>query len=103
MLFSSHHGTPFNIGSPDPEISISDLAKTLQTIIPTNPSIVYLKSSDDQYLKHNPNRRCPDISRARNLLDFNPCIKLEDGLTRAYEFYNSEYSDFNSTESDAKL
>ena len=103
VLFSSHHGTPFNIGSPDPEISISDLAKTLQTIIPTNPSIVYLKSSDDQYLKHNPNRRCPDISRARNLLDFNPCIKLEDGLTRAYEFYNSEYSDFNSTESDAKL
>lgn len=103
VLLSNHHGTPFNIGSPNPEISILDLAKTLQTIIPSSPSIVYSKSSDDQYLKHNPNRRCPDITRAQKLLNFKPSIKLEDGLKRSYDFYTSVYSDFNSKESSVKL
>ena len=43
------------------------------------------KSQDEDYLKDNPNRRFPDLSKARKLLNYIPEVNLEEGLSRWYK------------------
>ena len=45
-------------------------------------------SDDEDYLTDNPNRRCPNIDKARSELDFNPNISLEEGLKRSLIWYS---------------
>ena len=44
--------------------------------------IQFAKSLDTKYLVDNPQRRCPDINKARKELNYSPKITIEDGLTR---------------------
>lgn len=80
----------FNIGQSGPEISIYYLAQIYRKI-----GIMHfdyrgiIKSKvhyDCNYLTNNPRRRCPDISKARNLLRYNPSIQIEDGVLRYLSF-----------------
>jgi UDP-glucuronate decarboxylase len=51
------------------------------------------KSDDADYMTDNPNRRCPDITKARTLLNYNPTIHVEEGIGRFLEFlkiYNGQ-------------
>ena len=45
------------------------------------------ESADKHYLTDNPQRRCPDISKARQMLGYDPNMTLEEGLRRTYEYY----------------
>ena len=47
---------------------------------------VYGTSPDAEYLSDNPNRRCPDISKARQLLGYAPSIDVHDGVRRYLSF-----------------
>lgn len=89
-LLSSFHGQIFNIGSDSPEVSIYDLAQLIKKII-GNPStkINLATSTDKHYLTDNPSRRCPDLSKARRLLAYEPSITLEHGLELTYAYYQS--------------
>ena len=87
ILLSEFDGEEFNIGSDKPEISVKDLAELVLKISKSNRSIRLIENSDIKYLVDNPNRRCPDISKARILLNFDPKFTLEQGLKRTYEFY----------------
>ena len=49
--------------------------------------VVYQESSDKAYLTDNPNRRCPDISKAREHLGYEPEMAIADGLKRALTWY----------------
>ncbi len=42
----------------------------------------YATSDDKEYLTNNPQRRCPNIDKARRILDYNPTIFVEEGVTR---------------------
>jgi UDP-glucuronate decarboxylase len=76
----------FNIGSDGPELTIIELAKLYQKIgdelFGYDGQIVFQTHSDKEYLIDNPNRRCPDITKARNLLQYEPQIHIEEGIRR---------------------
>ena len=42
----------------------------------------------DVYMVDNPNRRCPDISKARREIGYEPAFDLEEGLRRTLIWYN---------------
>jgi dTDP-glucose 4,6-dehydratase/UDP-glucuronate decarboxylase len=86
-LLSSHNGEPFNIGTEEPEISMRDLATQLLRVAGSSRKVVYQASQEADYLTDNPNRRCPNISKARNLLGYSPSVSLEEGLGRMLEWY----------------
>jgi UDP-glucuronate decarboxylase len=87
VLLSSHHAEPFNIGAEFPEISMRDLAALLLKIAGSCRTVVYQPSDELHYLTDNPNRRCPDITRARSQLGYEPLVDLETGLRRTLEWY----------------
>ena len=86
-LLSGHNGESFNIGSDRPEISIRQLAVQVVNVTGTKRSIVFGSDTDPKYLVDNPQRRCPNISKAKRCLGFDPKVSLEEGLSRLYAYY----------------
>ncbi len=89
------HGDFFNIGIEKPEISIKNLAQLFVDAgkrlgIYKHSDIIYLKSTDPNYLIDNPNRRCPNISKAKKILSYNPSITVENGIERYLKFLNTK-------------
>lgn len=80
----------FNIGMDQPEISIKDLAqlyvKHAKVIMDYRGIVQYGKSSEEEYLTDNPNRRCPNIEKAKKLLKFQPSISVDEGVRRYLKF-----------------
>lgn len=76
----------FNIGSDGPEISVAELAQVFARVagreLGREPTVRYRPSGEADYLTDNPQRRCPDIGKARRLLGYDPEIGLEDGIGR---------------------
>ena len=66
-----------------------DLAKQTIKTSNKNLNVIYKKSVDKEYLSDNPMRRCPNIDKAKKLLNYNPKISLDDGLKRTYNYYLS--------------
>ena len=81
----------FNIGMDRPEISVLQLARifqqTGQRLTGYKGEVIFEPSSDKDYLTHNPNRRCPDIRKAKHLLSFNPGILVDEGVERFLKYY----------------
>lgn len=80
MLLSHHNGEVFNIGS-DQAVSMRELAQVFGRI-DEPPLEVTWQEEPEAHLKGAPSRVCPDISKARRLLGYNPCVGLEDGIRR---------------------
>lgn len=80
----------FNIGNKKPEISISQFAEIFvekgKQILNYSGSIIYEKSSENDYLTDNPSRRCPNLEKAKKLLGFNPSIDVNEGVQRFLDF-----------------
>lgn len=76
----------FNIGNSSPEISVMQLAKMYREIgkeLFDYSGDVILKTHDDpQYLTNNPQRRCPNITKATTMLKYYPQISLDEGIKR---------------------
>lgn len=90
VLLSDHNGEAFNVGNDHTEISMSGVAETMQ-IVAGKPKIgvEYHISEDGDYLTDNPQRRCPDISKIRERLGWEPRIDLETGLGRTLDYYRA--------------
>lgn len=84
----------FNIGIDKPEIKVSKLAEIFCSVgnelFGYTGKIYYENSSDPEYLKDNPNRRCPDILKARNKLGYDPKVGVEEGVRRYLQFLSKE-------------
>ena len=54
--------------------------------------VVRRPSAEADYLVDNPNRRCPNIEKARGDLGYNPSVLIDEGLRRAltWYYYNRE-------------
>lgn len=80
----------FNIGIDRPEITVRELAEIYaeagRKVCDFQGKIVYGQSADKDYLTDNPERRCPDITRARERLGFNPEIHVAEGVERYLQF-----------------
>jgi UDP-glucuronate decarboxylase len=73
---------PINIGNPD-EFSISQLAKLVINLTGSKSGIVYKELPEDD-----PLQRCPDISLAREKLDWEPLVQLEQGLEKTIAYFS---------------
>lgn len=87
VLLSQHHGEAFNVGSESPEISMHDLGTLVVKVAGTGKSVVCKQSDDREYLTDNPQRRCPDLSKSKALLGYEPKVDLETGIRRQIEWY----------------
>ena len=76
---------PVNIGNPH-EITIAHLAK--QVIMLTDSSSTVHRK---QLPADDPKRRCPDISKAKHLLKWEPTIGLKTGLLHTIQYFKSKY------------
>lgn len=91
IMLRGRPGEPYNIGMETPEISMRELAEGIASaaheILGYDGKVVLAESDDADYLTDNPNRRCPDIAKARAELDFEPIVGLEEGLRRSLVWY----------------
>ncbi len=74
---------PINIGNPS-EFTILELAKNIIDLTNSSSKIIRLPLPEDD-----PQQRKPDIRRAREVLDWQPSIALEDGLKRTIHYFES--------------
>lgn len=83
----------FNIGSTE-ELSIKEFAnlfqKASEKILNFKPKIIFKKHKDVNYLKDNPNRRCPDLSKSREKLNYYPKVKTYAGIEKYLKFLKYE-------------
>ncbi len=84
VLLHGKAGEPYNIGNPSPEISVIDLVKAAVEAAPGVVVGYTVKPHPASYPADEPNRRCPDISKAARELGYAPRITLEDGLRRFF-------------------
>ncbi|HUQ65631.1 MAG TPA: UDP-glucuronic acid decarboxylase family protein [Flavitalea sp.] len=82
LLMSDYH-LPVNIGNPD-EISLKDFAEEIIKLTGTTQKIVYKPLPMDD-----PKQRKPDITRARELLGWEPKVKRSEGLAKTYEYFRT--------------
>lgn len=84
-LMNSSVKEPVNIGNPI-ELTILDIAETINKITGnTAPHDFKPLPKDD------PKQRCPDITRAKELLNWQPKVSLEEGLRNTLEFFKENY------------
>jgi nucleoside-diphosphate-sugar epimerase len=92
ILVKGRNGEAYNIGVEEPEISIADMAKKIgqiaKNLLGYRGKVVLKESRDKDYLVDNPNRRCPQITKARTELGYNPGITLDEGLKRSLIWYH---------------
>ena len=83
-LMQSEEHEPVNIGNPQ-EISILEFAERIRSLLGANVEIVFKPLPQDD-----PRQRCPDISKARRLLNWQPKVNLEEGLRLTLEFFRRQ-------------
>ncbi len=74
---------PVNLGNPD-ERTVADMARIIQRLMGREVGIVHKPLPPDD-----PKVRCPDITKARQVLGWEPQVSLEDGLRRTIEFFRA--------------
>lgn len=85
VLLLGQPGEIFNVGN-DEEVSVHHVAKKIKNIVKKPIEIKIETSSDLDYTKDNPQRRCPDLRKIKNI-GYNPKTNLDMGLRRSYEWY----------------
>jgi dTDP-glucose 4,6-dehydratase len=83
-LFESSLTEPVNCGNPH-ERTVLEFASELQKITGSTSPIQFLPARQDD-----PRRRCPDITRARTLLGWEPRVDLAEGLARTIDSFRAE-------------
>jgi UDP-glucuronate decarboxylase len=91
VLVYGSHGEPYNIGNTRPEISIIDLVGEIETVLGRKLD-VHRVDYPDTYPADEPNRRCPDITKARLQLGYKPQIDLPAGLARFFGWAEATYA-----------
>lgn len=98
-LLLSDYPDPVNIGNPD-EITIKDFAEEILKLTGTEQKVVYKELPEDDPLK-----RQPDISRAKEVLDWEPTVSRSEGMKITYNYFKnlsleelekSEHKDFSN-------
>jgi len=85
LLLSNEH-LPVNIGNPT-ETTILDFARLINQLTGNMAGLTY---QPENRLGNDPERRKPDITRARSLLGWEPKVDLENGLNRTIAYFKQK-------------
>lgn len=80
-LFKSEEHDPVNIGNPQ-EITILEFAERVKTLVGSDAPIKFHPLPQDD-----PKQRCPDITKARRVLNWEPKVSLQEGLRSTLEYF----------------
>jgi dTDP-glucose 4,6-dehydratase len=85
LLMSDEH-LPVNVGNPI-EMTMTEFAQTINKVVGNKAGVVFVP---DARSERDPQRRQPDISRARAILGWEPKISLEEGLLKTIPYYKQK-------------
>jgi dTDP-glucose 4,6-dehydratase len=80
-MADSDHAGPVNIGNPD-EITMLELARRVAQACGSASLVQHVSLPEDD-----PRRRCPDVSRAREVLGWEPVVRQAEGLARTVAWF----------------
>ena len=83
LLMESNYQKPMNIGNSD-EFTINELASIVRKLINPDLEFEYTELPNDD-----PKRRKPSISLAKDILNWEPKVNIEDGLTKTIEWFKN--------------
>ena len=83
---------PVNVGNPE-EYTILELAKEIIHLTNSISKIVFLPPLQDD-----PKQRCPDISLAKKVLDWEPRISLNEGIKKTIDYFSETIKTKNTNE-----
>jgi dTDP-glucose 4,6-dehydratase len=83
-LMNSDEHEPVNIGNPQ-EITILEFAERVRALLDSDVPIVFKPLPQDD-----PKQRCPDISKAKRLLGWQPKVNLNEGLQLTLDFFRQQ-------------
>src|ERR1700746_22459 len=86
-LLESDEHDPVNIGNPH-EITILEFAERVRVLVGAKEPIVFRPLPQDD-----PKQRCPDITKARQVLKWEPKVNLEEGLKRTYGYFHKKVAE----------
>lgn len=84
LLLSDEH-EPVNIGNPT-ETTILEFAHKINQVIGNRAGIVFI---ENERTEDDPQRRQPDISKARHVLNWQPTVDLEEGLSHTIAYFSA--------------
>jgi dTDP-glucose 4,6-dehydratase len=84
-LLMSDEAYPINLGNPQ-EMTVLEFARAVLKVTRATSEIVYVHPKDER-TKDDPMVRQPDISRARQLLGWEPMVSLEEGLAKTVDWF----------------
>jgi len=80
-LINTNYSSPINLGNDD-EITINDISQVIINFLNSKSKVIYRKLPEDDPLK-----RRPDISLAKNLLNWQPKVSKENGIKLLIDYY----------------
>src|SRR5690606_22769572 len=82
-LLMSDYANPVNVGNPS-EITLKEFAEEVIALTGTNQKIIYKELPKDD-----PKQRRPDITRAKEILGWEPKVGRAEGLKITYEYFKN--------------
>jgi UDP-glucuronate decarboxylase len=84
-------GEAYNIGNPEPELSMLALAEQIEKVLKRKIQRI-LSPYPDSYPADEPLRRCPDIRKARLQIGYEPQVDFREGLRRFFSWTDAVYT-----------
>lgn len=84
MALDGEEPRPVNLGNPE-ECSMMDLVQAVARACGRDATVTYQPIPNDD-----PKQRCPDITRARELLNWSPAVSLQEGLQRTVSWFQNQ-------------
>ncbi|MBI3103869.1 NAD-dependent epimerase/dehydratase family protein [Candidatus Daviesbacteria bacterium] len=90
VLISGKKGEVYNIGNDNPEIGMFELAQTIADMIGSGVK-PRRKNYPENYPAGEPQRRCPDLTKIKNHLNYQPKVDLRTGLKQTINWFKQTY------------
>ena len=87
-LLHSGEATPVNLGNPT-EMTILDFARKVLEVTGSDSEVEFITPTDVR-TKDDPKVRCPDIGKAKRVLEWEPRVPLEEGLRQAMAYFQGK-------------
>tara|TARA_Y100000034_G_scaffold136350_1_gene212330 strand:+ start:106 stop:1041 length:936 start_codon:yes stop_codon:yes gene_type:complete len=84
MMNQDNYLGPINLGNPNFEVKMIDLAKKIINLTNSKSEIIFKDLPEDD-----PNKRNPDISLAKEILNWKPEIDIGEGLQKTTEYFQN--------------
>ncbi|XP_058129894.1 UDP-glucuronic acid decarboxylase 1 [Anopheles ziemanni] len=91
-LMAGNYTQPVNLGNPV-ERTIQDFAEIIRDLVGGKSQIIELPAVEDD-----PQRRKPDISRAKKYINWEPRVPLQEGLTKTVDYFRKELARSNHSQ-----